>query len=476
MADSGVGMNPWGIERLGRTNYPIWKRRIETYLKAKGWWKAIVEPSPDISMDPSKYNEWQKADAESMSVLFNSISEYQAQYVTTLDTAREIWEKLKYVNETDQMEKRLILRSRLSETRWRKDDTIQKYFDRTTTCVEELRSLGDKISEAEVTQYIINGLPKSLESVARTFEAIKRSDLQLTLVKQAVEREMTRRANDLDSGGSEIAYRTRCHQTRQKQKSKIWFTCGKSGHIARDCWHGNKNRNDSNHSTIRNGNGGRDRRFNNRYENRNNTRNRNSGTRERSNKAKSTHEEPTYYSFNVQLNRPTSPPTTGGEDEENHVQHINAVLDSGTTSHMTNRRDAFVELVERNCGSVKMADGTPRNAIGIGRTILIPIEGNGDDILILDKVLFVPALEDTLLSMSELDKSGLKLIMENGTCKGYQDEKLIFVAHERNGLYKLRLEIQGKYDRTRIERSRRVTENNLQLFHRRMAHINYRTL
>lgn len=60
-----------------------------------------------------------------------------------------------------------------------------------------------------MVQYILSGLPRSLENVARIFDATKRSELQPIMIKQAMEREMTRRSHDLEHDNNEAAYLTK---------------------------------------------------------------------------------------------------------------------------------------------------------------------------------------------------------------------------------------------------------------------------
>lgn len=83
------------------------------------------------------------------------IDQYPIQrHITTLATAKEVWDKLREINEADQNDRNLILRYKLSSTKWRKDDTIQNYFHCTNALVEELKFDGDGISEAEISYLV----------------------------------------------------------------------------------------------------------------------------------------------------------------------------------------------------------------------------------------------------------------------------------------------------------------------------------
>lgn len=71
--------------------------------------------------------------------------------------------------------------------------------------------------------------------------------------------------------------------------------------------------------------------------------------------------------------------------EEKYDNCIDVKLDSGTTSHMINRKDAFNELEHKDCGHVNMADELPYDAIGMGDIVLTPTRDSDHKMLTLKK-------------------------------------------------------------------------------------------
>jgi hypothetical protein len=87
-------------------------------------------------------------------------------------------------------------------------------------------------------------------------------------------------------------------------------------------------------------------------------------------------------------------------------------------------------------------------------------------------VLYVPSLTKNLLSISSLDKKGFRVAFINGEVlmwpKGKTIEDEVVIGTQEGGLYKLK----GRSDATLTH----STKSPCEIWHRRLAHINYRAL
>ena len=87
-------------------------------------------------------------------------------------------------------------------------------------------------------------------------------------------------------------------------------------------------------------------------------------------------------------------------------------------------------------------------------------------------VLFVPGLKKNLLSMLALEKKGFRISFVDGEVllwpRGKTIEDAIVIGEEEGGLYKLR----GHIDVAFIHNTVSLCE----LWHRRLAHVNYKAL
>ena len=88
----------------------------------------------------------------------------------------------------------------------------------------------------------------------------------------------------------------------------------------------------------------------------------------------------------------------------------------------------------------------------------------------MKEVLYVPGLKKNLLSISALDKKGYRGAFIDGQVlvwsKGKTLEDVVVIGEEEGGLYK----IKGHPKKSLVHE----TTNSSELWHRRLAHINYK--
>jgi hypothetical protein len=111
----------------------------------------------------------------------------------------------------------------------------------------------------------------------------------------------------------------------------------------------------------------------------------------------------------------------------------------------------------------------PIKGVGVGESNHKLNSGNS---LKMKDVLYVPGLKKNLLSISILEKKGFRVAFIDGEvlmwAKGETLNEAIIIGSEENGLYKLK----GHSDATMTH----AIENSCELWHRRLAHINYKAL
>jgi len=88
------------------------------------------------------------------------------------------------------------------------------------------------------------------------------------------------------------------------------------------------------------------------------------------------------------------------------------LIDSGCTNHMTNNQDLFKELDRMTISKVKIGNGDYIDIKGKGIVVLNSLSGLK---YILD-VLYVPDIDQNLLSVGQLMEKGFKLRFEDQWC------------------------------------------------------------
>jgi hypothetical protein len=145
-------------------------------------------------------------------------------------------------------------------------------------------------------------------------------------------------------------------------------------------------------------------------------------------------------------------------------------IDSGASNHMIGQRDILSILTENNFP----------HKVTLGDDYQYPIKGVGESTYKLDlgtlmrmeDVFYVPGLTKNLLSILALDNKGFRVAFIDGEVlmwpKGKTIEDAFVIGTKEGALYKLK----GHSDASLTH----STESPCELFHRRLAHINYKSL
>jgi hypothetical protein len=146
------------------------------------------------------------------------------------------------------------------------------------------------------------------------------------------------------------------------------------------------------------------------------------------------------------------------------------LIDSGASKHMTGQRNILSCISEKKFSQkVTLGDDYQYSIKGMGESNHKLNSGNS---LKMKDVLYVPGLTKNLLSISALEKKGFRVAFIDGEvlmwAKGETLNEAIIIGSEENGLYKLK----GHSEAAMIH----GIENSCELWHRKLAHINYKAL
>ncbi|MCO5562234.1 hypothetical protein L7F22_015860 [Adiantum nelumboides] len=150
-------------------------------------------------------------------------------------------------------------------------------------------------------------------------------------------------------------------------------------------------------------------------------------------------------------------------------------FDSGTSRHITSRKDLFSSLDAAPAGKkVTCANNASYPIKGVGK-ILITISDGSD--LCLPDVLYVPGIKKNLLSVSSLAKNGLRVIFEDDRCIVRDRENsysLITTGTLENGLFVL--DRYEKQIQACIAKTKTKAMQDAELWHARFGHVGYGSL
>jgi hypothetical protein len=146
------------------------------------------------------------------------------------------------------------------------------------------------------------------------------------------------------------------------------------------------------------------------------------------------------------------------------------LIDSGASKHMTGKKSTLSCISEKKFSQkVTLGDDYQYPIKGVGES---NYKIDSENSITMKDILFVPGLKTNLLSISALDKKGYRVVFIDGEvlmwAKGETINEAIIIGNEENGLYKLK----GHPETSMTH----AIENSCELWHRRLAHINYKAL
>jgi LTR polyprotein gag-polypeptide-like protein len=150
------------------SNYAFWKRKMQMHLIAIDLdvWEVVnagyrIE-DPVIPNINDKRNI--QNNARAATAIFMGLQEHDFNRVSTMDSAKEIWDTLEQIYEgsdTLKKSKRGLLESKLERFEYEHGEDINSLFSRLTIITNQLKALGsNRVDDEDVVKKFLSVLPK----------------------------------------------------------------------------------------------------------------------------------------------------------------------------------------------------------------------------------------------------------------------------------------------------------------------------
>ena len=458
-------------------NYGMWSIKMKAYLQAFDLWEVVEsdkDPSP-LRINPTvaqikQHSEETVKKFKALSVLHASVSDVIFIRIMACTTAKEVWDKLKEEFQgsvrTRQMQV-LNLKRDFEGLRMKDSEMLKEFTNRLLKVVNQIRILGEDLSDKRVVEKVLISLPERFEAKISSLEESR--DLNQILLAELINalQATEQRRSFRQEEASESAF-----LANQKGKASMYNAAKKQGG-------GSNNKVKKDLNTIREG--------------------------ERKKYAqcsyckKDNHLEKycwfrPYVQCRVckQLGHVEKVCKNKGKQahQAQHIQltdeaHQNEerlfvatcysticsketwLVDSGCTQHMTHDANLFKCLDRSFVSKVKIGNGD-----------FIEVQGKGDVAVetptgtkLISNVLYVPEINQSLLSVAQMLENGFSLKFEDMSC----------IIYDQLGSEVLNVKMKEKS--FSVEWSKK--ENNVfyaksdeksKLWHKRLGHFNYDSL
>ena len=450
-------------------NYQLWAVRMETYLEAMDLWEAVEEdyeilplPNNPTMTQIKSHKERKTKKSKAKATLFAAVSTTIFTRIMSLKSAKDVWEYLKEEYAGDEKIRGMQSLNLIREfelQRMKDSETIKEYSDRLLGIANRVKLLGTSFLDSRIVEKILVTVPEKYEASITTLENTKDlSSITLTELLNALQAQEQRRLMRQDHviegalqakfPDSERRKFGRKHQVAAKPTSqghgkgkfiKRNFPpcqhCNKMDHPPFKCWKRPDARcskcNQLGHEAII-------------------CRVKNQKQEEDAQVANQDDEDQMFVAtcFSVQ--------TTSDH----------WLIDSGCTNHMTFDKSLFRNLQPTDVAKVRIGNGECIEAKGKGT---IAITTNSGTKTIAD-VLYVPDIDQNLLSVGQLIEKGMKVIFENHTCCIFDAAGHKILQAKMRGKSFSFVPFEGEHT------AFPVTLSDTELWHKRLAHCHQKRM
>lgn len=386
---------------------------MEMLLKKEGVWKAISESPPTTittvkstttasanssevsselsSAQPINNSAWQEKDEKAMALIGLAVMDNQLQHIRNAKTAKESWNSLKAFHEQKTLVNTTTLMRKLWDLKLTEEANPQSHIQEINIILQKLVDLGEPdLTEKWKTAILLSSLPESYHTLVTALEARDPDKLTFALVQSKVIDEFSRKISS--SNNDDQVFKIQ----QQKPSESFCVYCKRKNHVIADC----------------------------RKLQKRNKHLKNKKTKEP--KVNTIHQE------------------NSSDDDSLFAIHENqftqSILDSGATTHATNRKELFSFLDENFTSSIKVANKNKVQILGKGDCI-IKFKNQNDEVtnVKLTDVLYSPDLDGTFISIKKLCKTGFEVHFYDDVGEIIKDGKQIAFAPLSN-LYTINLE------------------------------------
>jgi hypothetical protein len=454
------------IEKLDVDNYVVWKVRMQCALVTKGLDAALAAPTAETPLSP-------ETDKKARAFIMLCVKDHHLQALDECTTAREAWQLLEKQHASKSTARLLQLLQELAHLKKESAESISKYVSRARALQDQLRAARHTTTTETLSMQLLAGLPAEYEMTVTVIANESPLPTLETITGKLLLAEQRISSSGASSSSGSALREARAYQARggsgaaprrSGRDGRTCYYCNKPGHIAAECR--------KKASDMRAGGGG----YSGMQQQAGSFMQRPSALRasmprmgapqQRSSVRFST---PPQQRSEALLSRSiTHEVVLTAAASEQPPQHLEWVLDSGASRHITNSLSEMLNPQALN-GSVTITFGnnSQAKAEAVGDVVLTNISGAAVPRIVLGEALYVPQASANLLSISAASSKGIDFTFNGDTCTISKGSFFIATAEKSGGLFTLRTS----------ERALAAwSSESPQLWHRRFAHLGYTNL
>ena len=176
-------------------------------------WTVVNDDTPDPIPDG-----WQRKNEKAQCTISLSVEDNQLVHICNCSSAKEMWRELQKVHERSNLSSKMYLRKKLHKIKLQNNLNMQEYISATLQLVEQLRGVGEEVTDQQVATLLLCGLPDEYETLITALEAREEDELTLEYVKNKLVDAYKRKKDSENDSAEASPALDRCDNARAQSR------------------------------------------------------------------------------------------------------------------------------------------------------------------------------------------------------------------------------------------------------------------
>lgn len=227
--------------KLNGENWPVWKFQTGIILKGRGYYSIVDGTRQKPTAAGDDLTKWIKDDCKAQEVIVLRMEQGPLTHLLSCETSRDMWLKLKTVYDKESTVSVHLLQQRFFLLEF--DGSVSRLLSQIEEIKTKLKTAGETLSDKMIITKILMALPDKFRHFRSAWESVDVNKQTLEELTSRLLLEEERYKSEENSTALSMQSKNR-NQSRQR-----CHICSKVGHLARNCYFRNSNKNKNKENT-----------------------------------------------------------------------------------------------------------------------------------------------------------------------------------------------------------------------------------
>jgi hypothetical protein len=143
----------------GASKFVPWKVRVTFVLMENGLWE-FANTKVNSLTDPKDLATHELKDMKARRIILDAVKDHLIPHISEKKSVREMFLALMNLFQSNNTNRKMVLREKLKDTKMTKSDTVTNYLTKITQVHDQLAVVGEVVLDEELVRMALNGFSK----------------------------------------------------------------------------------------------------------------------------------------------------------------------------------------------------------------------------------------------------------------------------------------------------------------------------